>query len=381
MKAMKKLIALCLMASMAVALGGPGIIVAGNGDVDTSLERGSGGGQAPIVKVKWEMKQGTQGQDDSTKAGAQFNAPGVWESTMNYTVCAIVTDPNGASDIYGVYADIYYPDGKAIHAVDPDDDRTDQEYGVGGCGGFIEENTLIKLDKDEGYQLFCEDIRNGNNNLPVFNPNYNYDEICGAEGELQKETAYVYCDDKSLIWEDPAGNYKVKVNALDKSGNSSDVLENYFEYLPLTKFEVDFASVNYGQVLLNTHKKISGDRNFSVGDGKPTVRNLGNTRLMMKVAQDDMGLGKSSDKWNVRYDARVGNYEGDWRNYYPFKFKSDPGNPSSGQYKALQEILDLSETEEMDFSVLITKWPDANCNYTGAMWLSAKKEGFRQCGG
>lgn len=373
MKAMKKMIAFSLMAAMVVALGGPGVIVAG--DVDTSLDRGTGGGQAPIVKVKWEMKKDTQGQDDSTKAGAQFNAPGQWESTMDYTVCAIVTDPNGASDIYGVYADIYYPEDKAIHAQDPENDREDQEYGVGGCGAFIEENTLIPLEKDAGYQLFCEDIRNNNNNLPVFADNYDYDEICGATGELQKEEAYVYCDDKSLIWEDPAGLYKVDVNALDKSGNSSAVLENYFEYLPLTKFAVDFSSVDYGEVLLNTHKKISGDRNFGTAD-RPTVRNLGNTRLRMKVAQDDMGLGKSSDKWNVRYDARVGNYEGDWTYYYPF----GPKGTTPGTYKTLKgEILDLSETEEMDFSVLITKWPDANCEYTGDMWLSAKQEAFRQC--
>lgn len=376
---MKKLIASLTLAALMVMTLGPALTVAQADPASTSLTRGTGGGSPPIVKAKWEMKKGTQGADDKTTAGAQFNAPGAWDGLMEYTVCAVVTDPNGAPDIYGVYADIYYPEGRAIHAVNPDDDRlSGQEVGVGGCGAFIEENTLLKLTKDAGYGLFCNAIRTNNNNLPVFYDTYTYDEICGPTGELQKEEAFVYCDDKKLIWEDPAGNYKVAVSALDKSGNLSVVRENTFEYLPLTKYEVDFTSVNYGDVMLNTHKKISGDRTFSTANN-PTVRNLGNTRLQMRVAQDDMDLGKSSDQWNVKYDARVGNYEGDWSYYNPFKYKSDPKSPASGDYKTLQEILDLSETEEMDFSILITKWPNANTSYTGTIWLTAQFAGFRTC--
>lgn len=374
---MKKLIALLSLVALTVWTFGPALTVAQEDPVSSSLIRGTGGGSAPIVKAKWEMKKGTQGADDKATAGAQFNAPGVWDGIMEYTVCAVVTDPNGASDIYGVYADISYPEGIAIHAQDPDNDRlSGQDIGVGGCGAFIEENTLVKLGKDAGYQLFCEAIRNNNNNLPVIYTPYTYDEICGPTGELQKEEAFVYCDDKDLIWEDPAGNYKVVVTALDKSGNSSTARENTFEYLALTKYEVDFTSVNYGDVMLNTHKKISGDRVFSTANN-PTVRNLGNTRLKMKVAQDDMGLGKSSDVWNVKYDARVGNYEPDWSIYSPF----GPKGTSPGAYTTLQEILDLSETEEMDFSILITKWPDINTSYTGTIWLSATQASFRTCGG
>ena len=372
---MKKLIALLTLTALTVMTFGPVLTLATDG-INTSLIKGSGGGQPPIVKAKWEMKKGTQGADDKPTAYAQFNAPGVWDGIMEYTVCAIVTDPNGASDIYGVYADILYPGGIAIHAVNPLDDRLPQDVGVGGCGAFIEENTLVKLSKDAGYQLFCEDIKNNNNNLPAIYSPYSYSDICGPTGELQKEEAYVYCDDKDLIWEDPAGSYKVVVTALDKSGNLSVARENTFEYLALTKYEVDFTSVAYGDVMLNTHKKISGDRNFILGDGNPTVRNLGNTRLNMKVAQDDMGLGQSSGVWNVKYDARVGNYAGDWSDYWPFKFKSGPEAPV---YKTLQEILDLSETEEMDFSILITKWPDTNTSYTGTIWLSAALASFRTC--
>jgi len=168
---------------------------------------------------------------------------------------------------------------------------------------------------------------------------------------------------------------------LDQAGNSSDVLTNNFTYQSLTAFEKDFTSVNYGQVLLDTHKKIAGDTVFDVAGSSlyPTVRNLGNTRLNMNVAQDDMGLGMSSGSWNVRYDARVGNDEADWSYYDPFKYKGVAGEPTTWK-KLNEEVLDLSETEEMDFSILIKKWPNAEQTYSGEMWLKATYANFTVCG-
>lgn len=378
-------------------LAGPSLAVAQT-SVTTGLTRGTGGGSIPIVKAKWEMKGPCmntadtdylacpgvgEGVDDEVAAGAQFDAPGVWDATMKYTACAIATDPDGVSDLAGVYADIYYPIGRAIHDRTPSTDiHRDtaggaQDVGVQGCGAFIEQNKLVQLTKTEGYNLFCEVIRDDNNDLPTFNTGYDYDEICAADGELMKEEAYVFCSDKDLIWEDPAGLYRVDVMAQDNSGNSSTILTNNFEYLPLTGFEKDFANVSYGQVMLNTHKKISGDLTWNpTASPRPTIRNIGNTRLWVSVAQDDMGLGQSSGVWNVEYDARVGNAEADWTIYSPFGYK--PATP--GAYTQLEDILDLSEVEEMDFSILVKKWPNANTSYTGNLWLGATYAPFRICG-
>ncbi|MBT4277500.1 hypothetical protein HOD96_02010 [Candidatus Falkowbacteria bacterium] len=363
--------------------------------VGTGLIRGEGGGEAPIIKAKWEMKGpsfngpdyvgygGGEGVDDSTAAGAQFTPPGVWDDEMHYTVCAIVTDPNGAADIDGVYADIYYPEGIAFHPESPEPwadvvgggTTSTPDYGDSGCGDFIEENTLIKLDKMEGWDLFCDHIKNGNNNLPTIYSPYDYDEICAETGELMKEEAYVYCDDKTLTWEDPAGDYRVELFALDQAGNFSydDVPNiNHFEYLPMIGFEVDFDRVEYGQVMLNTHKIISGDLTWDGvgnGDSPASVRNIGNTRLYMWVEQDDMGLGQTSGEWNVEYDARIGNEELDWAIYDP------------EVNTRLEDILDLSEMEEMDFSILITKFPAIDPEYYGDMVLSATQANFRECCG
>lgn len=384
---MKKFIVLGVVATLTVWLLGPAMVLgtvspSPTPNVDTGLTRGSGGGQAPVIKVKWEMWD--QGKDDSTDAGAQFLPPGIWGNNLNYKVCAIATDPNGAADIKGVYADIYYPEGIAIHDKSPSTDvhrdpaNGDADCGEGGCGAFIEENTLVKMTKDAGFDLFCNKIRTNNTNLPTFASPYTYDEICKADGELMKETAYVYCDAKTLKWEDPAGMYTVEVFALDQGGNSSATLYNDFEYLPLTAFEKDFSNVNYGNVMLDTDMKVSGDLTF--GSGDPTIRNTGNTRLWMSIAQDDMGLGQSSGVWNVKYDARVGNHLLDWSpKYNPFKLKADPKSPIAADYTRLEDILDLSETEEMDFSIKVTKWPNTETGYSGNMWLKADPAPFRDC--
>ena len=387
-KTIKKIISMFSIAVLSISTLGLNATIIG-ATVTTDLDRGSGGGTAPEIKVKWEMEGpnfsgstyiGTnEGEDALNDPGAQFSAPGVWGASMNYTVCAIATDINGADDIDGVYADIYYPVDRRMHtSMDPDE----IDNPSGGCGAFIEQNTLIQLSKDDGIDLFCNKIRNSNENLAEFNADYYtgtwirddmYEEICGVTGQLQKEEAYVYCDDKTLTWEDPDGMYKVEVIAQDKGGNSSTIMTNYFEYLPSTAFQKDFSAVSYGEVLLNVHKKIAGDLDFIVAGGsdKPTIRNVGNTRLSMNVAQDDMGLGQSSGVWNVEYDARVGNLESDWSIYDPFKFKADMGDPTDSDWTQLMEILDLSEIEEMDFSILVTKWPDISTTYGGMMWLDA----------
>ena len=427
---MKKLIAITLMAALAVMTVGPALTAAGTPDpsiVGTGLTIGTAGGDRPFVKAKWEMKgkcfdasgatynacSGVgEGLDDSDAPGSQFNAPGTWGADMNYTVCAIASDLNGVADIDGVYADIYYPLLSPMHI---SEDPNEIDAPSGGCGAFIEENTLIQLSKDQGIQLVCDSIKNGNPNLPVIETGNSamfanlgefYQDVCDpSTGQLVQELAYVYCDDKSISWEHPAGNYRVEVTAHDAYG-PGEILENHFTYMAFTGFEVDFDSITYKNVTKDIRNQVPGDRNFGytpglctsygddttclnnscywydgachAGDGKPTVRNLGNTRLNMLVAQDDMGFGQSSSVWNVQYDARVGTLAGDWHNLYnPFKYQSDPGDPTgieaAGDYAELYEILDLSETEKMDFVILVHKWEHGidETAYTGTIWLDA----------
>jgi len=317
----------------------------------------SGEEDPPVIKAKWEMNAAKDnitylGTDDGEEAGAQFMPSGQYEVDKNYAVCAIVTDSHVLADINGVYANTLYP---ADISTGPNHapDRL-------GCGQSMGEVSLNKLPKMEGIKLFCDRIQNNNNNLPVFNASpiaYNYDEICRLDGELWKETAAVYCGESVLSYEDPAGEYEISVSADDKEGITG-VLKNKFAYLPLTSFETDFTDIDYGKVKLNTQKILAGNLTFQENDGKPSIRNTGNTRFNIVVWEDDMDLGKTDLGWNVKYGARIGS-EAIFAIYYP------------EASTAISDSLNLSETNEMDFSVEVVKFKLDADSYGGEMSLNA----------
>ena len=354
---MKKAIIITLVVAFVFALSGVSVLASTS--VNTGLTRDTSGGADPIVKAKWEANPDRY-SDESTAAGAQFLPSGVKDQNTTIALCAVVTDPDGLADIDNVYADVFYPENIELgpsHIPLPDQSGD-------GCGELMQEDTLSRLSKQEGIDLFCGMVRNNNNNLPTFNDSpvlYDYDEICAQDGELMKETAAVYCGLKDLSYEDPSGDYKVWAVAQDKNGLQG-LLENQFTYLPLTAFETDFNQIGYGNVKLNTHKIINGDLTWNImNQGPATVRNVGNTRLLMRVQQDDMGLGMTDGQYNVRYDGRVGS-NAPFVNYWP---NATPKN--------LQDELDLSEMDEMDFSIEIFKFPPTHDGdeYVGNMTLSA----------
>jgi len=364
---MKKLIALLLICAVGVWTFGP--VLAGaeeNGNITTGLTKDTSGGVAPIVKAKWEAKADSSVftdyyEDDATTAGAQFLASGEYEVNKKIALCAVVTDPDGLSDVDAVYADVFYPEGIALG--DSHVALADQS-GL-GCGKLMQEDTMTRLSKAEGIQLFCTNVRTHNYNLPVFNTDpitYTYDEICATDGELMKETAAVYCATKEISYEDPSGDYTVWAVAQDGNGQQGKLV-NHFTYLRMTAYQVDFNSIQYGNVRLNTHKIISGDLTWdgTMGANKASVRNVGNTRLTMGVWQDDMNFGQTDGNWNVLYDARVGSNAG-FTNYWP----------NATALKYINDSLDLSELDEMDFSILVSKFPPTETCFSGTMTLGAK---------
>ena len=178
--------------------------------IPVTLTRAIDGGNPPTVQVKWEMSDSYEflsGMDDGPEAGAQFNYG--TEEGRDISICAIATDSNGVEDIIGVYADVYAPEE------------------VGGLS--VSRIALTKLNKTDGYDLFCNNIRSLNSNLPTFNSANTYDDICATDGALNKEFSNVYCGNFSLPWE-PGGHYRVDVSALDMSCIHSDYLSNYLDY-------------------------------------------------------------------------------------------------------------------------------------------------------
>lgn len=341
-------------------------------NINTGLVADTSGGNEPFVQAKWEANIDRYTDDvmlpEANSEGAQFRPTGVKNLNRTISICAIVADPDGVADIQNVYADVFYPEGIAVG---PDHTKLTSQTGStgAGCGVLMQEDELTVLSKTDGLALFCGNVRNQNNDLPTFGNGYTYDMICKADGTLQKETAKVFCVNKDLSYEDPAGTYTVWAVAQDKNGKQG-TLSNQFEYLPLTAFEADFSSVSYGSVRLNTEKIINGDIAW-VDNGGPlaSVRNVGNTRAALSVNQDDMKLGMTGSVYNVSYKARIGNEQSDWTNYVP------------NQTTLLKDELNLSETDEIDFGITVHKFPpNYQGPYTGSMTLSAEAVDHCLCG-
>lgn len=402
-------------------------------NVVTGMTFVANGGSLPVVNAKWEMyKVGYMGhglgEDASDVAGAQFEAPGVWGQAMEYTVCAVVTDPYSVDDnISEVNARIYYPEQRPMHkytynlSTGAYTQTEDPDTPSIGCGSFIEKNTLIKrTDYTAARAMLCDTIKNNNFDLVTPGAMYTgsnltakltamYDDLCGTvsdDGKLFKNKARIYCDNKYLIWEDTAGDYRVEVEAVNDAGAGSDKLNNFYTYQENYGFDADFVGIDYDDVMYNSRQVVAGDKFFcsaitdattcndndenycywdaSLGTNgkcvstKPTIRNTGNTNLIMKIAQDDMGLATNGQLSHVQFDARVG--QGTDKVFNPFRFKADTA--TAPVYTPLTEILNLSEVEEMDFSIKLLNPPyEGATDYTGSMWLKGVKDGWQACPG
>lgn len=305
--------------------------------------------KAPQVLAQWAMLAG--GQDDSVDAGAQFLPAGQYQVSRNIKICAIVTDPDGEADIDGVDARVFYPQGVAF--------SQNQAVGRQGCGQLAGTDIrLAKLAKNEGIELFCDQIKNLNDNLPTFKAGNDYGLICADSGQLPTDEAQVYCGEATLAYDDLSGDYRVAVTAHDRSGLAG-IATTSFSYLALTAFETDFTALAYGRVKVAEPKKIFGDLVW--GNGLATARNTGNTRLALKVEQDDLELGRTNANWNVSYDARLGS-SAVFKNYWP------------EITTVLNEALDLSQSSSLDFGVTVYNFPTAHTgdNFFGKMTLSAE---------
>lgn len=315
------------------------------------------------ILAQWQMlNEKTNGNylgaDESALSGAQFLPSGQFAISKSMAVCALVADAGGPAYLNSISATINYPAAiaKAVN----------QAGEINGCGQLKTQFNLEKLDPLEAVALVCDKLRNNNNNLlawgsdKIDNLVYSYEHLCGQDGLLVKQAAALYCAETALTYDDPAGDYLVKVSAKNSSG-AEVTGENYLKYLELTTFENDFSEILYGPVKINELKILEGD--LAWGEATlPTVRNTGNTRGQIKIWQNDFGLGKTNGVWNLNYQARVGG-AADFISYPP------------EQTTVLNNILELSQTAKMDFTVLINKFPALNSSsaYWGKMLLAADK--------
>jgi len=301
-------------------------------DVTTSVIMATGGGTPPVVMAKWETEPGDSSLEsgDTLHAtpGSQFMPPGTFngEKLLNYY--AVVMDAENNGNVQMTYADVYHPDGTFKYQIH-----------------------FVKLSKADGIAAFTAATPIG---LLKIAPGTQ--DAASVLNELNKETAAVWRGEAMIHYCQMDGNYAVGVRTIDMNQNPSLWLNNTFYYVPVSAAEYDFIAVNYGSVSMGAPAVWrAGDVFFVNGDGKPTVRNVGNTRLRLKINQTDMGFGQDvTGTWNVKFDARLGHTSAEPL-YDPFTDHT------------LLDVLDRSHTDELDFSIHVIKGFDQR---SGAMTLS-----------
>jgi len=339
----------------------------GGASRQNSLTSGGGGiivAQLELI-AQWQMlalkdNNAVQGSDDSQDVGVQLLPSGEYDIDKQFSVCALVANFKDAS-LINLSAIIYYPEDAAYS------ENLDR-----GCGQKKSEVELSIVSPEEATELVCDQIRNNNNNLLLWDKNenagydYDYEKVCGAEGFLAQNKASLFCADSALAFDDPAGEYQVLITAEDSQGNS-DEARNILKYLELTIFENDFSDFQYGRANQGELKVLLGD---SVWGNLfyPTVRNIGNTRLQIKIQQNDFNLGKTNGAWNIEYRTRVGE-NAEWLSYFP------------AQTAFLKDPLDLGAVTNIDFAILVKKYPenDNRPAFSGEMILSAEKVSGLAC--
>ena len=317
--------------------------------VDTGVNVTEGTGTPPIIKCKWEQDLTMcleEGDPDHETDGSQFLPPGVYKGTKAVQYWAVVTDLEGVNTIKTVDATVYHPEG------------------LPECGSKKYQKIMTKVDKKTmGIPAYIAARDAG---LVTYQTGYGDYEVMF---ELDKCTADVYMVEEVLDYHQPAGDYRVDVDACDSynkwasQGNTN--LVNYFTYVAVPGFEVDFESVDYGDVVACSEKWIAGDTIFDAPgayDPNPnpaTVRNIGNTDIKITVHQNDMGFDHSDatgtayegsvppagdeSNWNVVFDARLGSDQVNGMYYDPWVTVTLPNT------------LPLCNTEELDFSIHVVK--------------------------
>ncbi|MFZ3074328.1 MAG: hypothetical protein WA093_04355 [Minisyncoccales bacterium] len=374
MKTLKKYVALLALASLVL---GPMQALAAT--ATTTLSNGGGTGNGPIVIAKWEMDGpwasylGTDAiMTGSGNAGSQMLPSGQYQVNKTVAICGIVTDANGRDFVSNLYGDVYYPTTVSLGSshVDP---ITGQNREVKTCGEMVRECTMTRLTDANAFNLFCTNIRNNNSSLPVFAANYNYANVCddANAGVLAKKTAYAYCCDFTMSYEDPAGSYKVNVWGTNGAGANGSPLSNQMQYLTTKAFDVDFTAIDYGTVVPSVWKPVAGDTTWTATPGmnSATIRNVSSTPLQIGVWQNDMGIKDPDGTTYVTYGAAIGSGSA-YTTYGPNLTMSttDPTHKATPIIKYLK----LSEKNELDFEVKVSKFPEQLAGpFIGTVELSA----------
>jgi len=303
------------------------------------------------------------------KTGTQVDPPLVWEAYKNVTYWAVVTDPEGTVNIAAVYVDVYHPEGPPKYK--------SHKYQEELASMSNKTATWVTTQFDTAWNNGLVHVVSDYYGTPLYTYTDILEQLYQDPGKLYR---VISGEPNGLYYEQPAGDYDVIIQAVDKQAHVTE-LTNQMYYVPVTMCEIDFNAFSFGSLSAgDEHKLVDGDTNFAdpaapAGDGLEngaTVRNIGNTLCKVTVLETDLyneydtPLGKTGDDWNVEYDARLGNAQEGTMVYF------DPE-----ELVTLPEVLGLSTTEKLDFSIKIKKLSITG-SWSGTITVGCAPEPFAE---
>jgi hypothetical protein len=281
---------------------------------------------------------------------------------------AVVTDPDGLLDITNVWVNVWHPDGKHKYQVMLEPITTKQtaldywDHAIMCHPDLITENTVWAAPfPTEGY-TWQDDVRH---------------EL----EQMLSDGAYLYRGTADLSYCQPAGWYTVRYGAQDHITQATPI-EQQFWYIPTAALALDFTEVTYTGLEVLKKKTIGGNEIYLPGDGKRTVKNIGNTPIDLTVWQDDMEFGYSGGpyanpenvpltSWNVMYEVQLSSINS-WTTgqFWPYQ-------KTSGYEGMLinNGFVPLCSEEKLDFSITPLK-NDNPDGYQGTMQICAYIHGY-----
>ena len=284
------------------------------------------GSSVPVVLGLWEEDLSPVLEDGDTLhsvSGSQFLPPCAAGAEKKILLYAIIGSSTVNNPFLSVEAEVSSPGSSHKHTVD-----------------------LTQLPPAEGSFVAR---RAAAVNLVTLSPSATYQDVITKLGE---NTAAVWKGELTLTGTQNAGEYSVTVTSSPETARS-ELRTNSFAYIPIACMEFDFSSVDYGSSTIDEEKWIEGDAVFGTSD-KPSVRNIGNSPARVRLAQDDMGFGKTTDAaWNIEYKARIADNTS--------VTSYGPGNPV-----LLADAVSPGEVVPIDFSMSVAK---GSGMHSGAMTL------------
>jgi hypothetical protein len=125
---------------------------------------------------------------------------------------------------------------------------------------------------------------------------------------FQNEKA-VFVVTETISKEQPCGEYRLETTVVNTSGIVTKIV-SFFDVVCFIYLQTDFTSINWGTIQNNVASNLSGDLVFSPGDGKPTVRNVGNAPLYVEGGFDPLVYAHDATKNINQFDLKL---RAEWR--------------------------------------------------------------------